>query len=45
MFEYVSPKKGIDKEQVRNRVLTVIVTLLSAGAIFAVLYYATSSGS
>ena len=45
MFEYVSPKKGYDKEQIKNRVLTVIITLICAAGIFAVLYYAASSGS
>ena len=42
MFEYVNPQK--DKEQVKTRILTVIVTLISAAGVFAVLYYATSSG-
>jgi len=44
MFEYVSPKKHLDRDEVRNRVLTVIVTLVTAGGLFAVLYYAASAG-
>lgn len=44
MFEYVNPKKN-DKDAVKSRVLTVIITLVSASALFAVLYYAASSGS
>jgi hypothetical protein len=43
MFEYVSPKKA-DKEQVRNRVITVILTLIGAVVIFGLLYWAASSG-
>ncbi len=45
MFEYVSGKKSVDKDEVKSRVLTVIITLVSASALFAVLYYAASSGS
>ena len=44
MFEYVGPKKGLDKEQVKSRVLTVILTLVGAAGLFAALYYATRSG-
>ena len=43
MFEYVGPKKGMDKDELRNRILTVIVTLIAAGGIFAVIYYAAGS--
>ena len=42
MFEYVNPPK--DKEQVKTRLLTLIVTLISAAGVFAFLYYAASSG-
>ncbi len=43
MFEYVNgPPK--DKDTVRTRVLTLIVTLISAAGLFAVLYYAASAG-
>ena len=42
MFEYVNPKP--DKERTKTRVLTVIVTLISAAGVFEVLYYAASSG-
>lgn len=43
MFEYVGPKKA-DKDQVRTRVITVIVTLIGAALIFGLLYWAASSG-
>ena len=43
MFEYVTPKKGYDKDEIKGRVLTVIITLFAAAGLFAVLYYATGS--
>jgi hypothetical protein len=45
MFEYINPKKEYDKEEVRSKVLTLIVTLVSAVGVFAVLYYAASAGA
>jgi len=42
MFEYVSEKKHINKEELRGRVITVVVTLASASGLFAVLYWAAS---
>ena len=43
MFEYVGEKKAMDKDEIRSRVLTVIVTIVSAGGIFALIYWAASS--
>jgi hypothetical protein len=42
MFEYVSPKK-VDKAEIKGRILTVIITLVSAGGIFAILIWAATS--
>jgi len=43
MFEYVDPKKGFDKEELKTKVLTVVITLISAVGLFAVLYYAAGA--
>jgi len=43
MFEYVGPRKH-DKDEIKGKILTVIITLVSAAGLFAVLYYATGSG-
>jgi len=44
MFEYVNPKKGMDKEDVKTKLLTLIITVVAAAGLFAVLYYAASVG-
>jgi hypothetical protein len=42
MFEYVSEKKHLDKEEIKGKVLTAVITLASAAGLFAVLYWAAS---
>jgi len=43
MFEYVNEKKGLSRDEIKTKVITVVVTLASAAGLFAVLYWATSS--
>lgn len=43
MFEYGSEKK-VDKEEIKGRVITVVITLASATGLFAILYWAAASG-
>lgn len=44
MFEYVSAKKQHDKDEIKGKVLTVLLTLVGAVALFAVLFYAAQAG-
>ena len=43
MFEYVTPKKGFDKDEIKGKVITAVVTLAGAAGLFAVLYWAAAS--
>jgi hypothetical protein len=42
MFEYVNPQKGFNKEELKGKVIAVVVTLASAAGLFTVLYWAAS---
>ena len=43
MFEYVTEKR-VDKEEIKGRVITTVLTLASAAGLFTVLYYWVNSG-
>jgi hypothetical protein len=44
MFEYISDKKVLDKEEIKGKVITTVLTLASAAGLFTVLYWVASGG-
>jgi len=42
MFEYVNPKKGFDREEIKGKVITAVVTLAAAAGLFTMLYWVAS---